>query len=710
MNARWIVGVFVVCVAVSGSEAARKTAVYPKTRSGGQVDEYHGVKVADPHRWLEDLDGADTRSWVEAQNKVTFGFLEKLGGRAWLKKRLKTLWDFEKYEPPFKEAGRYFFNKNDGVQNQSVLYTMESLGAKPVVLLDPNRLSRDGTVALTGLSVSRDGKHLAYSVSQSGSDWQEWRVRTVPGGKDLKDQLKWVKFSGASWLPDGSGFYYSRYDKPADEKKKMSALNQFQKVYFHKLGTDQGEDRLVYERPDQKEWGFSAAVTDDGKYLVLSVWRGTDPKSALFYQDLSKPGSPVVELLKNFDAAYDFVDNDGSVLWITTDLDAPRKRLVAIDLNRPEKASWKELIPQSKETLTGVSVVGGRFIAQYLEDAHSRVKLFELDGKSAGDVQLPGIGSASGFGGKRAESETFFAFTSFSTPTEVWRLQPATGRVELWKRPKLEFDPTAYETRQVFYQSKDGTKIPMFLSGKKGFGTNGGPTLLYGYGGFNISITPAFSVQNLVWMEMGGVYAVANIRGGGEYGEDWHQGGILARKQNGFDDFIAAGQWLIDNKYTTREKLGIHGGSNGGLLVGACMTQRPDLFGCCLPAVGVLDMLRYHTFTIGWAWSSDYGTAAKAEEFKTLFAYSPVHNVKAGTHYPPTLITTGDHDDRVVPAHSYKFAAALQAAHAGKAPVLIRIDTKAGHGAGKPTSKRIEEAADRLAFLAHAVGLTVTGR
>jgi len=673
--------------------------VYPTSHPVDQVDDYHGTKVADPYRWLENPDSPETKAWVEAQNKLTFGFLEQIPDRDRIRERLTKLWNYEKYGIPFKQGDRYFFFKNDGLQNQSVLYSLKSLDASPNVLLDPNKLSTDGTVALSGLAVSEDGKRLAYGLSTSGSDWQEWKVRDVETGNDLPDQIQWVKFSGASWTRDGSGFFYSRYAEP-DEKTRLEAVNYFQKLYFHRLGTSQADDILIYERPDQKEWGFNGDVTEDGRYLVISVWLGTDPRNLVFYKDLTTPNAPVVELINTFEAEYRLIDNEGSRFWFRTDLNAPRSRVIEIDVQSSDRTHWREIIPQSAETLQGVSVLNHQFVASYLKDAQTQVRIFDLQGQPVRSVELPGIGSAGGFGGKRDDTETFYSFTSFTTPTTIYRYDMLTGQSTVFRQPQVDFNPQDYETRQVFYQSKDGTQVPMFIVHKKGLQLDGNnPTVLYGYGGFGISLTPSFSVSLLVWMEMGGVYAVPNLRGGGEYGEDWHQAGMKHHKQNVFDDFTAAAEWLIQNKYTSPSKLAISGGSNGGLLVGACMTQRPDLFGAALPDVGVLDMLRFHKFTIGWAWVPEYGSPDDPADFKALYAYSPLHNLKGGTNYPATMITTADHDDRVVPAHSFKFAAALQAAHQGDRPVLIRIETKAGHGAGKPTAKIIESAADKWAFL-----------
>jgi prolyl oligopeptidase len=676
-----------------------KALEYPKPRKADQVDNYHGMNISDPYRWLENPDSDEARAWIEAENKLTFDFLEKIPERAKIEERLTKLWDYEKYSPPFKEGGRYFYFKNDGLQNQSVFYTIESLNAQPRVLFDPNALTKDGTVALSSLAISHDGRHLAYGLSTAGSDWMEWKVREIETGKDLSDHLKWVKFSGASWTKDGKGFFYSRYDEP-NEKTKLEDVNYFQKLFYHRLGTPQSEDILVYERKDQKEWGFSGDVTEDGGYLIVNVWQGTDPKNRIFFKDLQKSDAQVVELIPELEAAYSFIGNDGPLFWFRTDLNATRGRVIAIDTLNSDRKNWKEIIPQAKETLESVSLVGDHFITSYLKDARTQIKLFDLKGKFVREVELPGIGTAAGFDGKRKDTETFYAFTGFTTPTTIYRYDLKTGKSTIYRQPKIDFKPGDYETKQVFYKSKDGTRVPMFITHKKGLKLAGNnPTYLYGYGGFGVSLTPTFSIANLVWMEMGGVYAQPNLRGGGEYGEEWHLAGTKLKKQNVFDDFIAAAEWLIANKYTSPPKLAIGGGSNGGLLVGACMAQRPDLFGAVLPQVGVMDMLRFQKFTIGWAWVPDYGSSDNPEEFKALYAYSPLHNIKPGTKYPATFITTADHDDRVVPAHSFKFAATLQAAQAGPAPVLIRIETKAGHGAGKPTSKVIEEIADRWGFL-----------
>lgn len=679
--------------------ASHQPLVYPPSQQVDQVDAYHGIEISDPYRWLENPDTPETKAWIEAQNRLTFGYLQTIPARDRLQQRLTQLWNYEKYGIPFKQGERYFYFKNDGLQNQSVLYTLQSLVDQPHVLLDPNTLSEDGTVALSGMTVSEDGKLMAYGLSTAGSDWQEWHVRDVATGQDLVDRIQWVKFSGASWTHDSQGFFYSRYDEP-NEKTKLEDVNYYQKLFYHRLGTPQSDDVLIYERPDKKDWGFSGGVTEDGRYLIVSVWLGTDTRNLVFYKDLTVADAPVVELIPTFEAEFSFIDNDGTIFWFRTNLEAPKGRLIAIDVAKPDRANWQELIPQTADTLEGVSVLNNQFVTTYLKDAYNQIKIFELGGQFVRSVELPGIGSVGGFGGKRHDTETFYAFTSFTTPNTIYRYDMVTGASTVFRQPQVDFNPTDYETQQIFYHSKDGTKVPMFIIHKKGLVLDGNnPTYLYGYGGFNVSLTPSFSVSLLVWMEMGGVYAVPSLRGGGEYGEDWHQAGMKLDKQNVFDDFIAAAEWLIANRYTSPQKLAIGGGSNGGLLVGACMTQRPDLFGAALPAVGVMDMLRFHKFTIGWAWTAEYGSPDVPEEFQVLRAYSPLHNLKPGTAYPATMITTADHDDRVVPAHSFKFAAALQAAHRGDNPVLIRIETKAGHGAGKPTTKQIEEVADKWAFL-----------
>ncbi|HYE19839.1 MAG TPA: prolyl oligopeptidase family serine peptidase [Tepidisphaeraceae bacterium] len=680
---------------------------YPPTDKVDQVDDYHGVKVSDPYRWLEDDNAEKTKAWVIAQNAVTFDYLAKIPHRTAIRDRMLKLVNYERFGLPSKRGTRLFYTRNDGLQNQSVLYVLDNPAATPRVLLDPNSLSQDATVALAGTSYTDDGALMAYALSSAGSDWVEWRVRDVGTGKDLPDLIKWSKFSGATWSKDGKGFYYGRYDEPKT-KEQLTGVNYFYKLYYHTLGRPQSDDALVYHRPDQKEWSFGPTVTDSGRYLVITIHHGTDPKTRVLYKDLAKPDNPIVELIMENDAAYEFIDHDGTTFWFKTDLDAPRGRVIAVDVTKPERKHWKELVPQSADPLEYVSVFGKTMIAPYLKDAKNVVRLFDTAGTPKGEIALPGIGSINGFGGKNDQTETYFSFTSYTVPNTIYKYDIVANKAEVFRQPKVDFDPAKYETRQVFYQSKDGTRIPLFITHKKGLTLDGNnPTLLYGYGGFNASMTPYFATSNVVWMELGGVYAVACIRGGGEYGEDWHQAGIKLKKQNVFDDFIAASQFLIDQKYTSPQKLAIEGGSNGGLLVGACMTQRPDLFAAAVPEVGVLDMLRFHKFTIGWGWTSDYGSSDNADEFKALYAYSPYHNLKPGTKYPATLVTTGDHDDRVVPAHSFKFAARLQECQAGEKPTLIRIETRAGHGAGKPLAKAIEERADIWAFLTRELGMTV---
>ena len=688
------------------SAAQTLPLTYPQPRRTDQVDDYHGTKVADPYRWLEDTDSAETHAWVEAENKLTFGYLEKIPYRQAIRDRLTKLWNYERYTIPHQEGGRYFYDHNNGLQNQNVLLVAESLTAEPRVLLDPNLLSPDGTVAVSATAVSDDGKLMAYGIATSGSDWNEWHVRDIDTGKDLPDDIKWVKFSGASWTKDNKGFFYSRYDEP--KGAALREANYFHKLYYHRLGTAQSDDKLIYERPDNKELGFAGNVTDDGRYLIITVWQGTSPKNRLYYKDLTQPDSPVVKLLDDFDAQYNFIDNDGPVFWFQTDLEAPRGRLIAIDTRHPERTNWKTLVVQGPDKLEFSNVVNNSFLLAYLKDARTEVRVHDLTGTFLRNVDLPGIGTAQGFGGKRKDKETFYAFTSFISPTTIYRYDPQAAKSAIFRKPKVDFDAARYETKQVFYNSKDGTRVPMFLTYKKGIKLDGqNPVLLYAYGGFDISLTPTFSVPNVVWLEMGGIYAQANLRGGGEYGEEWHQAGMKLKKQNVFDDFIAAAEWLIDNKYTSTPKLAIRGGSNGGLLIGACLTQRPDLFGVALPEVGVMDMLRFHKFTIGWAWTSDYGSSDDPAEFKALYAYSPLHNLKPGTKYPPTLIATSDHDDRVVPGHSFKFAATMQADQAAPAPVLIRIEVKAGHGAGKSITKLIDETADTWSFVAHNLDMKV---
>ncbi len=681
--------------------AAQTPFKAPETRRGDVVDDYFGAKVADPYRWLEDDNAEETKAWVAAQNKVTTAFLDKAPGREALRKRITELFDFERYTAPSKHGRHYFYSYNTGLQNQSVLYVTEALKDRGRILLDPNTLSKDGTVALAGAAISEDGALMAYATSVAGSDWQTWKVRDVATGQDRADEVRWSKASGASWRKDASGFYYSRFAAPK-EGDSLKGLNQGHMVYFHKLGTPQDQDVLVFQRPDQPEWYLGAGVSEDGRWLVISAGKGTDPKTRIFLQDLSKPGSPVEPFLDAMDASYSVIGNEGETFFVHTDKDAPRQKLVAIRRGHPDPKDWKAIIPEGRgqDVLAGVSLVGERFVANWMRDAHSVIEFIGLDGRKQKELKLPDIGSAEGFDGKRADTETFYSFTGFTDPGGTYRYDFKTGRSSLFKAPRLTFDPAAFETKQVKFKSKDGTEVPMFIVHRKGLkldGTN--PTLLYGYGGFNISLTPSFASSRIAWLELGGVFAMPNLRGGGEYGMAWYDAGRLARKQNVFDDFIAAAEWLIARQYTSTAKLAINGGSNGGLLVGACLAQRPDLFGAAVPEVGVMDMLRFHKFTLGWGWKSDYGSSETKEGFDILMKYSPIHTIKPGTKYPPTLVTTGDHDDRVVPAHSHKFTATLQAAQGGAAPILTRIETDAGHGAGKPTDKAIAERADVFAFL-----------
>jgi len=682
--------------------SADSKIVYPAAKRTEMVEELHGTPVADPYRWLEDdvRKSDEVSKWVEAQSKLTNDYLATIPERETIKKRLTELWNYEKMSVPEKHGKRYYYLKNNGLQNQSVFFKQEGLDGESNPLLDPNSWTKDGTIALGSISFNDDGTLAAYATSEAGSDWTTWKVIDVKTGEKLADELKWVKFSALSWTKDGKGFFYSRFDEPKKEAQFQS-LNLNQKLMFHKLGTPQSEDVVVYQRPDQPTWGFTGIVTDDGKYLVFTSRTGTDARNRVFVKDLSKPLTDApIEVVANFDNEYTLIEGQGNTLFFKTDLNAPNGRIIAIDATKPEKANWKELVPEAKEALRGVSLVGGHLIASYLKDAKTQVKIFDLEGKLVREVAFPGIGTASGFDGKPDDPETFYSFSSYATPPTIYRYDVKTGESKLFRQAKVKFDPSQYETKQVFYTSKDGTKIPMFITSKKGIKLDGqNPTLLYGYGGFNIPMTPAFSIPVATWIEMGGVYAVANLRGGGEYGKAWHKAGTKDRKQNVFDDFIAAAEYLIAEKYTSTPKLAIRGGSNGGLLVGACMAQRPDLFGACLPHVGVMDMLRFHKFTAGRYWVDDYGNPDKAEDFKSLIKYSPYHNLKPGTKYPPTMVITADTDDRVVPGHSFKFAAQLQYSHAGDAPVLARIETRAGHGAGKPTSKQIEEIADEYAFL-----------
>jgi len=677
---------------------------YPTAPRADTVDTYGTIAVPDPFRPLEDLDAPETVAWVEAENAVTEAFLAGVPERDAIRARLSAIWDYERRSIPAREGQRYIYFKNDGLQNQAVMFVAESpTGDGARVLLDPNALSSDGTVALSSTAFSEDGTKLAYALSASGSDWQTWHVRDVSTGADLADRVQWSKFASASWLHDGSGFFYSRFDEP-DAQTQFKDANYYHKLYLHRIGTEQTADELIYERPDQKEWTFSPEVSSDGRWLIIDAHQGTDPKNRLFVRDLFDPSATAVPLAADGDASWTYLGNDGDRFYLMTTLDAPRGRIVARALGAAQTGA---IIPETAETLEAATLFGSTFVVQYLRDAHALVRRFALDGAPLGEIALPGLGTVGGFGGRRSDAETFFAFTSYTRPTTIYRYDVARDEAQVIFAPAVAFDPDDFESEQLFYASKDGTRIPLIISRKKGAPRGPDqPTILYGYGGFNVSLTPAFSPATLGWMDLGGAFAVANLRGGGEYGEAWHLAGTREHKQNVFDDFIAGAEYLVAHGHTSRAKLAIMGGSNGGLLVGATMTQRPDLCAAALPAVGVMDMLRFQKFTIGWAWTTDYGSSDEAEMFPILHGYSPLHALREGVDYPATLITTADHDDRVFPAHSFKFAARLQEVQAGPAPVLIRIESKAGHGAGKPTTKMIAEAADRYAFLVRVLGFS----
>jgi prolyl oligopeptidase len=674
---------------------------YPQTKRDTTVDEYHGARVPDPYRWLEDdvRKSKNVADWVKAENEITEAYLKAIPEREAIRKRLSELWNYEKMSAPFKAGGRYFFFKNDGLQAQSVLYTQDSLNSEARVLLDPNTWSKDGTIALAEHSLSDDGKYIAYSKSEAGSDWHTWYVMEIATNHHLSDELKWVKFSGASWTADNRGFFYARYDQPP-KGQEFQDVNENQKLMYHRIGTPQSDDVLVYKRPDHPDWSFGGSVSEDGRYLIISTFRAADSKNRVAYRDLTEPYAMPIDLVEDFENEFSFLGNDGQVFFFKTDFEAPKGRVIAVDVRKPERANWKEIIPEAQEKLEGISLVGNCFVTTYLKDAHTRVKVFSVGGEFIRDVDFPTIGTASGFGGKRTDTETFYTFSSFNTPGTTYRYDLLTGKTTLFRKSKAKVNPDDYEVKLVFVTSKDGTKVPLFITSKKGVKLDGSnPTLLYGYGGFNVSLTPSFSIANLGWLEMGGVYAQAVLRGGGEYGEEWHQAGAKDKKQNVFDDFAACAEYLIKEKWTTSEKLSIMGGSNGGLLVGAMLTQRPELFAAAIPKVGVMDMLRYHKFTAGRYWTEEYGSSDDPQQFQTLLAYSPYHNIEEGKKYPATLVTTADTDDRVVPGHSFKFLAALQNAQGGSAPILGRIETSAGHGAGKPTQKIIDEYADQWAFL-----------
>ena len=684
---------------------------YPVARVADQKDVYFGTTVADPYRWMEDVDSPEVKQWVDAENAVTQGYLKDIPAREKIHARLMELNSYERFSPPEQEAGRYFYRRNSGLQNQAVLYWQQGYTGEPKVLLDPNTLRADGTIALSGTSVTDDGKLLGYSLSEAGSDIEKIHVRVVATGEDLPDVVDWVKFSGISWLKDGSGFYYSSYGVPKTDAERAAALkqvNNFHKVYFHKLGTPQTDDPIVYERPDDKEINVGAGVSEDGRWLVLYASKGDN--NELLVRDLTKADSKTIAVATGLDAQYNWVTSIGHDVWLKTNKDAPKSKIVKVNLEDPDRTNWKTVVTESKNQMEGVSSVHDTLFLNYLVDAQTEIDVYDLAGKMQRKLALPGIGSAGITGGRRGDTETFFTFTNYTTPPTIYRLDLKDYATTVWKAPTLPFKPSDFETKLVFATSRDGTKVPLFVSYKKTTKLDGNaPAILYGYGGFNISLGPGYASSRLAWMEMGGVFAEAILRGGGEYGEAWHQAGTKTHKQNVFDDFIGCAEYLEKEKYSSAKKLAINGGSNGGLLVGAVELQRPELFGAAIAQVGVMDMLRFDKFTIGYAWKSDYGSPSDNEaDFRAILKYSPVHNVKAGVHYPPTLITTADHDDRVFPAHSFKFAAAMQAAAEktpGSAPYLIRVETRAGHGGGMPLSKQLDVTADMYAFLVKTLGM-----
>lgn len=682
----------------------QQSFTYPETAKGDVVDDYHGTEIPDPYRWLEDDMSDETAAWVKAQNEVTYAYLETIPFRDALKERMTQIWNYPKMGTPFKEGESFFYSYNTGLQNQSIIFKKKTLEEEGEVFLDPNGFSDDGTVALAGLSFSNDNKYAAYGISRGGSDWREFFIKDIETGMDLEDHLEWIKFSGMSWYKDG--FFYTRYDKP-DEGDKMKGANINAKVYYHRAGTDQSKDLLIHKDEAHPEWGFGVGVSEDEEYMFLSVTESTSG-NALAFRKAGTDDTPFTWIDKDFDDDFSPIGNHKNMLFVLTNNDAPLYRLVGIDLNRPEKENWLDIIPEhEKNVLESATLAGGKIIASFIKDAYNMATVYELDGSLLHEVAVPGIGSIGGFSGKMKDNTAFYSFTSFNYPTTTFKYNIAENISEIFYTPEVDFDAQAYETKQVFYTSKDGTKVPMFIVHKKGLEPDGSnPTLLYGYGGFNISMTPSFSTTRAVWLEQGGVFALANIRGGGEYGEAWHKAGTVLQKQNVFDDFIAAAEYLIDENYTSSKRLAIYGGSNGGLLIGAVVNQRPDLFAAAIPMVGVMDMLRFHKFTIGRYWTVDYGSSEDPEEFDYLLGYSPVHNISADKEYPAILVTTGDHDDRVVPAHSFKYAATLQENYQGKNPVMIRINTDAGHGAGKPTDMVIQEYTDVWSFIYKSMAFT----
>ena len=700
------IGTALMSAAIAGSASAMAPLGYPAAVRDAQIDVYHGVKVADPYRWLENIDSADTRAWVSAEDRLSRGFLDSISGRDRLEARVRKVWNFERWSPPERYGRTWLYTHNDGLQNQSVVFVTQDPGAPGQVLIDPNKLSADGTVALRETSMSADGRLFAYSLSDAGSDWQVWHVRDVATGKDLPDTLQWSKFGGASWRKDGSGFYYTTYDPPKPGNS-LKSTNEYQKLFFHRLGTPQSDDTLVYARTDNPGWFVAATVSDDGRYLVIQSSLGTDERNTVAVQDLTKPSAPIVPIIPKPTATFDFIGNTGSSLLLRTDDSAPHFRIIRVDLQHPDPRDWRAVIAEGADTIDAATLAGGKLIVHRLKDAHSAVDRYTAEGRLLGTVELPGLGTAAGFFGHGDDTRVYYTYSSYSTPPSVFSLELGSGTATLWRSPHLDdFTPSEFETHQVFYSSKDGTRVPMFITARKGTPLSGNnPTILYGYGGFNTPITPGFSPMIAAWLQLGGVYAVANLRGGGEYGRAWHEAGMKTHKQNVFDDFIAAAEYLRTLHWTSPARLALSGRSNGGLLIGAVEEERPDIAAAAVPQVGVMDMLRFRQFTIGKAWESDYGSVDNPAEFDSLYAYSPYHNVKSGVSYPATLIMTSDHDDRVFPAHSFKFAAAMQHADPQGNPILLRVETRAGHGPGIPTAKLISEVVDIYAFILHAFGM-----
>lgn len=685
---------FLLIILIGFTQCNQSPVKYPETKKVDQVDEYFGTQVEDPYRWLEDDRSPETEEWVKAQNKVTFDYLEKIPFRDKIKERLTNLWDYETMGTPFKKGDRYFFFKNDGLQNQSVLYTQKSLDDEPEVLIDPNKFSEDGTIALGGISISNDAKYIAYQLSEGGSDWNEIHVRNIKTGEDLKDQISWIKFSNIAWYKDG--FFYSRYDAPK-EGEKLSGVNKYHKVCYHKLGRPTETDEVIFENKEFPLRNFSADVSSDEKYLFIYETESTSGNN-LYLKNLQKDDE-FVKLTTGFNYDYRVLDHVDDNLIVITNYNAPKYKLVRINVNSLDVGNWVDIISEKSDVLRSCYLAGNKIIASYIQDVHAKLEVYDLKGGYLHDIELPALGSVYGINSSIDDNEVFYSFRSFTFPPTIYKYDINENKYKTWFKPDLDFDPSSYETKQVFFTGKDGIKVPMFIVHKKGLKLNGkNPTLLYAYGGFNVSVLPSFSVANLIWLENNGVYALANIRGGGEYGENWHKAGMKLNKQNVFDDFIAASEYLIENNYTSPKKLAFRGGSNGGLLVGAVINQRPDLYAVAFPEVGVMDMLRFHKFTIGWAWAEEYGSSEDSIHFENLYNYSPLHNISSSKDYPAVMVITADHDDRVVPAHSFKYIATLQEKYKGKNPVLIRIQTKAGHGAGKPKTVTIEETADKWSF------------